>query len=659
MTRSADVLIPIYRDVPITVACIESVLAHTGAELGRLILVNDGSPEAEMKPALERLAARDRRIVLLENERNLGFIHSCNRGLLIRQRDVVLLNSDTRVTAGWLQELIAVAHSTDRASCVVPLSNNATICSVPLFVAESPAQEIDAASLRLEDWGIRSTILPTGVGFCLLLKDHVLNMVGPLDPDYGRGYNEENDWVMRAQRLGFIPLRANRAFVYHLGSISFGEERNHLEAANARLLSQRHPHYLPQVQEFLKGSEGPAAAHYVAHRMGKHSVCLDMRHVHAQRQTAASHPTVRPSTHSSWHAISAARPISRFLPWWRPKSKKRLVEHFGIPACGQSDLANVQVLHRPAQVFNPKDLQVLLDSPAHLVITYQDLIAYRVPAVFDHFADHERYRATSHSILHSSQAVIAISDHNRQELVSEFHLDPERVTTIYHGVDEERFGRREETANFGQLRELAVEGPFFLYAGVDFPHKNLPLLLRAYALFRSQLKDRAVPELLLVGPSWLERGIYLGSPRTMQPGVRYLGPVSDQALTALMQEALGFTYLSSYEGFGLPVLEAMAAGTPVICSTLSSLPEVAGDAVLAVKSFAAEEIASHLQTLLHDASVRRRLIKRGHERVKQFTWQQTAKATQDVYLEVIRKPSPAAFAHRRAFASILTYLNRN
>src|SRR5258708_692426 len=109
-TYQADVIVPIYRDVAVTLRCLESVLAHSGPELRSLIAINDCSPDPTMAAELDALAAREPRMKVLHNAKNLGFVDTCNRGLSERGGDAVLLNSDTIATPGWLRELAEVAH---------------------------------------------------------------------------------------------------------------------------------------------------------------------------------------------------------------------------------------------------------------------------------------------------------------------------------------------------------------------------------------------------------------------------------------------------------------------------------------------------------------------------------------------------------------------
>src|SRR5215813_2809023 len=284
MNRKADVVIPVFADVRTTRDCIESVFGCAGPELGQVIVINDCSPEPQMQSTLRELEAAHREMILISNEANLGFVRSANRGMGLRRGDVVLLNSDAIVTPGWLSEMLEVAYANDRVAAVVPLSNNAAICSVPSYCQPSDMRELAGRELQLESLP-RHTIVPTGVGFCLLMKHLVLNMIGGFDAAYGRGYNEENDWAMRAQTLGFIILRANRALVYHLGSASFGQARSELDRVSGKLLLSRYPYYVWEVAAFSETPVSRVAAHHVKRRLGRLSACINVRHLKGVKVT--------------------------------------------------------------------------------------------------------------------------------------------------------------------------------------------------------------------------------------------------------------------------------------------------------------------------------------------------------------------------------------
>jgi O-antigen biosynthesis protein len=261
-----DVVIPVYAHVEWTRQCIESVLAHSGAALGRLLLVNDCGPEPEMLPMLRAFRRQDRRVVLLENEQNRGFVSSSNRGLSLCRGDVVLLNSDTRVTPRWLAGLQEAAAANPRLAALSPLSNNGFACSVPVFQQASPASLFEPYRLDLS--GLPPyTVMPTAVGFCLWLRGEALKRLGLLDPKYGRGYQEENDWCQRARAAGYLVGRANRVFVFHEGEASFAGARKVLDVVNLRRLVRRYPRYLEENAAFEQQWEARQAAEYVARQL--------------------------------------------------------------------------------------------------------------------------------------------------------------------------------------------------------------------------------------------------------------------------------------------------------------------------------------------------------------------------------------------------------
>jgi GT2 family glycosyltransferase len=423
----ADVIVPVYRDTEMTVRCLRSVLEHGGSSLRSLMVVVDVSPEPDMGEALASLALSDERMRVIHNEHNMGFVATCNRGLAERRGDAVLLNSDTIVTPGWLCELAAVVHSDDHTACASPLSNNATFFSVPEFALETPADRIDCENVRAACAGLpRWTEMPTAHGFCLYMRGEALDRVGHLDPIFSPGYEEENDWVMRAQAKGFVAKRANRAFVYHLGSQSFRKDRLELQARNARILEQRHPHYRDQAERSFFSLDARLAAHAVRVRStGKVRVALDLRHL--PRNQA---PTVD-------DAIGLARALAAL-----PEIDLTMIVHeagqaVDVPGrivSGDEPLLDVEVIHRPAPVFDPADLGLLFRSPSHVIISYPDLNAYRAQAVFANQDVASCYRAMSALALSASQMTITISEEARREIVAEFGLPIEEVAVIPLGA---------------------------------------------------------------------------------------------------------------------------------------------------------------------------------------------------------------------------------
>ena len=264
LTRQAevDIVIPVYRGLAETRRCIESVLASRQGTPADVIVIDDAGPDPELRAWLDWRAAAGG-ITLLRNAQNLGFVGTVNRGMgLHPDRDVVLLNSDTEVAGDWLDRLRAAARSAPDIGTATPWSNNATICSYPHpgWTGGVPGGLGLAGLDRLvaETLAGRSVDLPTAVGFCMYIRRDCLAETGFFDAErFGRGYGEENDFCLRAQALGWRHVLAADVFVFHEGSVSFGDDRHALMAAALGALLERHPDYMERVQAFV--DRDPAA----------------------------------------------------------------------------------------------------------------------------------------------------------------------------------------------------------------------------------------------------------------------------------------------------------------------------------------------------------------------------------------------------------------
>ncbi len=253
--RPVAVVIPVYRDRAITLACLDSVFATVPQDT-TVIVVNDASPEPDLSDALAALAAAGR-ITLLRHRRNQGFPAAANAGLraafaLTPPHDALLLNSDTLLptgkTASWLARLRAVVHVSPDIGTATPLSNDATILSYPH--ADQPNKPPDPTDLaRLDALAARanpsaSVEIPTGVGFCLYIRHECAAEVGLFRPAlFAQGYGEENDFCLRARHLGWRHVAAPGVFVGHVGGVSFGAARAALIGRNLAVLERLYPGY--------------------------------------------------------------------------------------------------------------------------------------------------------------------------------------------------------------------------------------------------------------------------------------------------------------------------------------------------------------------------------------------------------------------------------
>ena len=250
-----DIVVPVYNAPDDVRRCVESVLAHDHRNC-RITLIDDASIDPGISVYFDELRARALpEVELLVNERNLGFTGTANRGMTRSRADVVLLNSDTIVTAGWLEALRRCAASDSRIGTITPFSNNAEICSFPRFCADNPwrlGDDPEPVRTALARAAVPTyPDLPTGVGFCMFVRRALIDAIGAFDMAFGLGYGEENDFCLRAARAGWRNVLADDAFVVHVGGRSFSGQKEHLSPRNLALLLEHHPHYLRMVEEYI------------------------------------------------------------------------------------------------------------------------------------------------------------------------------------------------------------------------------------------------------------------------------------------------------------------------------------------------------------------------------------------------------------------------
>ncbi|MBL8511810.1 MAG: glycosyltransferase, partial [Betaproteobacteria bacterium] len=260
--KKIDVIIPVYRGLAETKACIDSVLAAKNDTPCEVIIINDASPDREVCDYLNQLTPEPGRLSVITHEQNRGFVVSCNRGMAAHpDRDVVLLNSDTEVCDGWLDRLARCAYSQSQIASVSPFSNNATLASYPHFCqtndlpANMPLAELDALFMRQNSG--KSVEIPTGVGFCMYMRRAAIDAVGNFDEAaFGLGYGEENDWCLRATAAGYRHLLCADTFVYHRGEVSFGAGGEAKRRHAQQIIDSRYPHYSQLIADHMR--EDPA-----------------------------------------------------------------------------------------------------------------------------------------------------------------------------------------------------------------------------------------------------------------------------------------------------------------------------------------------------------------------------------------------------------------
>ena len=281
---TVDVVIPIYGAEEELRLCLESVGRQTDLERHRVILVIDGPQEQAVESLVVDFAAGNRAVIVIRNEHRLGFVGAVNRGMSESTSDVVLLNSDTIVTPRWLEKLIDAAYSSGDVGTVTPLSNHATLCSVPRAFEENllpTGFDVLSFAALIETVSERSyPRLPTGVGVCLYIRRALLDDIGLFDAThFGLGYGEENDFCLRALARGWLHVADDATFIYHAGHRSFGASRSRLQRTARATLSRLHPRYLATIAEFMRLDPLATVRARIVSALGQKSSVIPRRRV--------------------------------------------------------------------------------------------------------------------------------------------------------------------------------------------------------------------------------------------------------------------------------------------------------------------------------------------------------------------------------------------
>jgi glycosyltransferase involved in cell wall biosynthesis len=355
-------------------------------------------------------------------------------------------------------------------------------------------------------------------------------------------------------------------------------------------------------------------------------------------------PDVDPETqYLAWylHAKGLLRD-RRFFP---DAARRNFAEHASrfparlfSPIASRLHVPRVEWLTPFDALFAPNFIPPPTERP--FVVTVHDIAFALFPETARHLSP--RWHAGFRRGIERAGRILVPSAATREDLIERFHVVPQRVLVVPLGVEPAPSPSHAEIASLRRRHRL--DSPYVLFLGGIERRKNLPALVRAFATVP---QDLGVSLVLAGGAVARDPGASAeleAAVRSLSESVRRrvltTGYVSEHDKAALLAGAEALVYPSTYEGFGFPVLEAMAAGTPVVTSDRSSLPEIAGEAALLVDPSSADAIAHGIERVLTDAELRARLRKAGAERARSFTWERTARETAET-LRAVAAEGPA------------------
>lgn len=603
------IVVPIYDHWSSLERCIAAIIEHVDLTVHKVVLVNDVGPSADSIEELVQVAIRGHAgIEYHRNSQNLGFLLTCNRAVFeldTSGNDILLLNSDAELTSGALEELIAVLYSAEHHGVVCPRSNNATIATLPFFrragSEHDPLTEQAALAVfdEINSQLPRFYVSPVSVGFCFLVKRSIIDNHGLFDPVFGSGYNEENDLCMRINAIGYSSLIANHAFVAHVGSASFGESKSELDARNHELLMTRYPFYLDAVGSFI--ANGYAASDVFAEILSSHSgprrsILVDLHHLSLVYNG------------STRYALSFLRTLAEM----KHAKNLHIVVAAQVDAIAYFDLTSYGLTCVPYhQVHGVFDVGIALAPVNHVdqlvqmnrhcarwVVSHFDIIASRSWALM--LTDPLRPLVVEQSLAHADR-VIALSDFTIADAAAFYPrvapLLAERAESVALGTTRNAaVGENEDHLIEVPLRaavdRLLARGEYLVIMGNFYPHKQVAKAVSALA-------DLGVP-MIAFGP-------LAGVEETETTVVIAGGTLSEAQLHRVFENAALVVFPSAYEGFGLPIADAVDFGVPVVAFDTSVAREVVrklkvGKAVTFFSRF--DELPGVVTTALADTGLR-------------------------------------------------------
>jgi GT2 family glycosyltransferase len=532
LSRKISVVIPAYGAAERLSVCLES-LARYGPHDCTITVLDDATPDDSVRATCENLQPKLPNFRYLRSAENRGFVATCNWGAVEARdsgSDLLLLNSDTEVTSGFLSEMQAVLDLHERHAVVTPRSNNATIFSIPFCGQRIEAAESFQVWQKIRSLLPRYTVMPTVVGFCMLIKSEVLDRFDLFDEIYSPGYNEENDFVCRINRCGYSAVSANWAYVFHHESASFGIRQAELDQKNRKTLFERYPEYTRRVEEYVRFQADPIEYFADLYRPHRPRVLYDLFHLdHLQVKHCGTSEfalnllcAINQFVGDEWDLyVGIGEALSFFSADLRGYRIYRDQHQSGMP---------FDLVYMPCQLPDWKEFHRMNRLAPRVAYTLLDIIAVRCGYLGGISRD-----VLTRKTAELADTVFAISDFSRTDFSAFFGIDaPMKVihlgtNTLY-------------TPEFGDGEYVLVVGNAFAHKGVDEALKHL---------------DDTWPIIVLGGGA-------NGTQRESHIRRLESGNLSRQSVRELFAKARLVVYPSYYEGFGLPVADALALGKPVV-----------------------------------------------------------------------------------------------
>ncbi len=679
-----------------SIECLES-LKSISCENLEIIVVDNGSSDGSQ----EYIEKNYPHIILIKNKTNLGFTGGNNVGIKKAIEHgaeyIFLLNNDTTVDAHFITACLKSFATTPSVGLVGPkvvyYSNPANVWCAGCYYNQLMGRSVMYGTFsKKKDFEKAETV--DWISFCaVMIKREVFEKIGYLDDDFFSSY-EDLDFCLRAKNAGFLCQYTPQTIVKHKIAQDWGGLDSPLytyyQTRNALLCMQKNRSTLGfmiffmlyvgiSIQKrsyrfFLKGAANNIKYIYmglydfllrryqkgilsekirqeaIAKKKLQFPLRIGINTRYLQRRMSGIERYIQElifnlakidTTHNYILFFNKDTPlpptpiaknfstmISKF-----PTNQRwlRLIwEHMYLRY--EIKKNNLSLFHGPA-FFVP----IWKPRACKYVITVHDIAFIKYPKTFT-FSTQLYYKLLFSRSLKLADMIITDSESTKYDIMQNYFIEEDKIKVIYLGVSDVFFKRQKPQDILNIKKKYKLPEKYFLFTGVLSPRKNLIRILKAFSILKQE-KAYNKYKLIIVGrKGWLYEGIFTQVKKLcLQDEVSFIDHIPEEHFSVLYHCAEIYLFPSLYEGFGLPILEAMACGCPVITSNVSSMPEVAGDAALLINPTNIQELIQVIKTICEDKTLQKQLRAKGFKQVKKFSWKKTAEETIQVYSSLLEK----------------------
>jgi len=648
---------PVFNGYDHVVESLEAALRETSTQVP-FCVINDASSDARIAQWIEELGHSGRLehdLYYIEHQQNLGFVAGCNEAFeLFAPADILLLNSDCVVAAGWLEQIRAVAASDPRIATVSALTNSGSVISVP--ERNRPSGELtgglslEETAARIRDSSQRTAPqVPTAIGHCVLIARSALELVGNFDPIFSPGYGEEVDFSLRCVAAGLKNVVADDVFVLHHGGVSFSSASEALIEKHNEILFDRYPWFEASVSVATRGSAGPldAALLKASTSLRRMRVTVDGSSLSGDFTGTRTHTLGVIAALAGSNAVELRVLVADDLD---DQVTAQLATFGEIELLTPDEIGpgaiRADIVHRPFQITNIPDLRALGSLGHRVVISQLDQIAFHNPSYAPGPEEWIDYRESTIEALAMVDLALFISEHSARDAIDNGLIDTDRAEVIHIGVNELTGAAEIEPAKPAALLSTD-ELPFLLCLGTNFTHKNRVFAIRLLASLRKKgWNGRLVfaGKAASNGTSQQAERELIASIGETAAAITDIGPVDEAEKQWLTEHCSAVLYPTTYEGFGLVPFEAAAAGAPCIFASHSSLAELLPDRLATIVPWNADESADNVLALLSDESLQEEHVAAIQSIASELTWERYGEQLIEAYEAVLQRPSAAATA---------------